>query len=167
MAIAISLISSFMFISDNLLQQNTEDNMDAIYANQIELFMDSDQNPTSQNTEKLIPSKLSKLGTHLKSHTINNIVQDGRSLQIFNHDLKMKATDKYLYDSQELLNSDDDDYPWGHIYTSRVFCSVLTMWPERRQNIEVMRVICVSLNAYAVILQLSYVCSTGSGKYMG
>ena len=27
-------------------------------------------------------------------------------------------------------------YPWGHIYASRVWCSVLTMWPERRENIE-------------------------------
>ena len=31
----------------------------------------------------------------------------------------------------------DYDYPWGHIYKARVWCSVLTMWPERRQNIEV------------------------------
>lgn len=29
------------------------------------------------------------------------------------------------------------DYPWGHIYDARVWCSVLTMWPERKQNIEV------------------------------
>ena len=29
------------------------------------------------------------------------------------------------------------NYPWGHIYRARVWCSVLTMWPERRQNIEV------------------------------
>lgn len=29
------------------------------------------------------------------------------------------------------------DYPWGHIYKARVWCSVLTMWPERKQNIGV------------------------------
>ena len=32
---------------------------------------------------------------------------------------------------------DDGDYAWGHIYRARVWCSVLTMWPERKQNIEV------------------------------
>ena len=28
------------------------------------------------------------------------------------------------------------DHPWGHIYPSRVWCSVLTIWPDRREHIE-------------------------------
>ena len=39
-----------------------------------------------------------------------------------------------LYDARDLLDSDDK--AWGHIYPSRVWCSVLTMWPERRHGIE-------------------------------
>ena len=39
------------------------------------------------------------------------------------------------YDARDLLHPDDE--PWGQTYSSRVWCSVLTMWPERRQNIEV------------------------------
>lgn len=33
--------------------------------------------------------------------------------------------------------TDNGDYPWGHVYRARIWCSVLTVWPERRQNIEV------------------------------
>ena len=28
-------------------------------------------------------------------------------------------------------------YPWGHVYKARVWCAVPTMWPEKKQNIEV------------------------------
>lgn len=38
---------------------------------------------------------------------------------------------------EDLGTDDDGDYPWGHIYRARIWCSVLTMWPERKQNIEV------------------------------
>ena len=47
------------------------------------------------------------------------------------------------YDSRDLLHPDDQ--PWGRTYPSRVWCSVLTMWPERRQNIEVETVLVCSM----------------------
>ena len=28
-------------------------------------------------------------------------------------------------------------YPWGHVYKARVWCAVPTMWPDKKQNIEV------------------------------
>ena len=53
------------------------------------------------------------------------------------------------YHARDLLHPDDK--PWGQTYPSRVWCSVLTMWPERRQNIEVELIICsVAMNVDAL-----------------
>eukprot|EP01083_Nonionella_stella_P150745 480731_1 len=91
---------------------------------------------TDKNKHHIIQNnKHHSIKSHLKADPFTKIVKDGRSLQTFNTHLRNNNTELYLYDSQELLDA-RDDYPWGHLYKSRVWCSVLTMWPERRQNIE-------------------------------
>ena len=98
------------------------------------------------NSDTNIQSKTHNINDHrplskqypkqIRSSLYHDITRNGRALIKFNQDIENNNTDHYYLESEELVDS-EHDYPWGHIYKSRVWCNVLTMWPERRQNIEV------------------------------
>lgn len=140
-----SVVCLFVYIFSEFSSFDHDD-VSTIIAKQLEApdrwkfsyFLDSDSDVSNVDDAKPVSKSLTyPLNTHLKSSLFHNVSQNGDALQEFNINLQNDQSALYLYDSRELLDA-EDDYPWGHIYKSRVWCSVLTMWPERRQNIEVL-----------------------------
>eukprot|EP01084_Bolivina_argentea_P010218 19027_1 len=136
-AISISMtMVMFGYIFVNFADPDAE-NIEDVIADQVEHGNSRLNWFETHLADTVIKSKQDYVESQLKSSLIKQVTKSGRELQKFNENIIINNNSEiYLYDSVDLLESSQDDYPWGHIYRSRVWCSVLTMWPERRQNIE-------------------------------
>ena len=85
---------------------------------------------------------LINLNTTIKLNTKHRIYTNNIDVKSLTK-LTQSQLDSMVYDATVDLvpwnNTVYNDYQWGHIYKPhRVWCNVLTMWPERKENIEVM-----------------------------
>ena len=92
----------------------------------------------NENKNKQVTMKIPlRHRIYTKNQTIESLTQ-----------LSQTALDSMVYEQSLQIvpfnNSLHDDYEWGHIYEKhRVWCNVLTMWPERKENIEVCLIILI------------------------